>query len=169
MTAFMEIGNRELIWISPHAPHEAFVLRAAGREIGRLSFADEAGVKATGEIEGHRWNFERTAFPEACITIRQDGSSDPAAVFSACVVAFASGVSYRWTRRGLLHGRHCFRRQDGKSSVCVSQQAGPLLSGGKVEICCDAARSPETPLLVLLAWYLRVLAFEKLAEAVVCA
>jgi hypothetical protein len=32
-------------------------------------------------------------------------------------------------------------------------------------ICSDAAQLPETPVLVLLAWYLRVLSLEGLAES----
>jgi hypothetical protein len=50
--------------------------------------------------------------------------------------------------------------------VCLSQQSGPLASGGKVMVCSNAVHLAETPILVLLAWYLRVLAFEKLTESI---
>ena len=53
-----------------------------------------------------------------------------------------------------------------KSSVCLSQEAGPLMQGGKVSVCCGAADLPETPVLLLLAWFLRIMDFEMLMEGI---
>lgn len=62
----------------------------------------------------------------------------------------------------------CFREQGGarKSSICVSQHAGPLRAGGRVNVCGDVTGLPETPVLILLAWYLRVVEFEMLTHAI---
>jgi hypothetical protein len=48
----------------------------------------------------------------------------------------------------------------------MSQHAGALTEGGKVSVCEQAAQAPETAVLILLAWYLRVLAFQNLIEAI---
>jgi len=48
--------------------------------------------------------------------------------------------------------------------VCLSQEAGPLRQGGKVSVCRGAADRPETPILLLLAWFLRIMDFEMLVE-----
>ena len=56
--------------------------------------------------------------------------------------------------------------QEQKSSVCLSQETGPLTQGGKVSVCCGAADLPETPVLLLLAWFLRIMDFEMLVEGI---
>ena len=44
------------------------------------------------------------------------------------------------------------------------------MTGGKVAICSDAMHNEETPVLILLAWYLRILEVLRMSESVlVCA
>ena len=81
------------------------------------------------------------------------------------MVTFASGARYCWNRAKIWSGQWCFRRE-GEASICLSQHAGPLREGGRVSVCEQAAQLPETAVLVLLAWYLRVLAFETLIETI---
>ena len=119
-----------------------------------------------------RWSFEHTAGSHPHVIIRQHGSPLTLAEFAprltgGGIVTFATGERYCWNRAKIWSPRWCFRREGADSAVCVSQQAGPLTEGGKVGICCDAAaRLPEVPVLILLAWYLRVLAFESLTGAI---
>ncbi len=48
--------------------------------------------------------------------------------------------------------------------MCLSQETGSLTQGGKVSVCCGSAGLPETPVLLLLAWFLRIMDFEMLVE-----
>ncbi len=172
MPALSQLGNHQLDWIAPEPQGGAFVLRAAGETIGRLQFHAEEGRSATGELDGRRLVFESAGPHHPNVTIRDEASRDIVATFSPSwtgggFVSFSTGERYRWNRADLLSGCWCFHREGSKKSVCVSQKAGPLNSGGNVKVCAGAVSHPESPILVLLGWYLRVLAFERLAESVV--
>jgi len=168
MTITSALANSKLTWSYPGADGHEFVLRADGAEIGRLRFTGDADVRSAAELEGQRWTFVRTAARCPRISIYAEGSETPTAQFMPCMtggtVSFAGGRRYCWTRAHLWSTCWCFRCEEHKSSVCVSQEAGPLAGGGQVTVCASAASLAETPVLVLLAWYLRVLEFEKLAE-----
>jgi len=139
-------------------PHEPFQLRCAGEPIGRLR-CDGAGMRAEGELEGRRSTFECTSLTGPRITIR---TAEVAGEFAAGTVEFSNGARYEWRRPHLLGAAWCFRRHGDKSSICVEQASESLQGGGKVTLCCDGGPEPETPVLVLLAWYLRILSFERL-------
>ncbi len=166
------LGRREFVWAHPDSGRPAFVLRAHEEEIGWLQFKSGLGVRSTAEFEGQRWTFERTGVFYACVTIRAEGSDASLAEFTpfltGCgggVVSFSAGPQYCWNKASIWSSNWCFRCKEHKSTVCVAQEAGSLTAGGKVMICSDAAQLPETPVLVLLAWYLRVLSLEGLAES----
>jgi hypothetical protein len=82
------------------------------------------------------------------------------------MVSFDSGVRYRWKKADMWSGKWCFRHAERKSCVCLSQDAGPMVQGGRVSVCCGAADLPETPVLLLLAWFLRIMDFEMLVEGI---
>ena len=153
--------TNELQWIAPALPHEPFLLRAEEQSIGWLRCHDEAGMRAEGELHGRRCTFECSSLAAPQITIR---AGELAGEFADGVVAFSNGARYQWRRHHVWGTTWCFHRDGDKSSVCVEQESGSLQSGGKVSLCCGGAPQPETPILVLLAWYLRVLAFERLVS-----
>jgi hypothetical protein len=159
----------ELAWTEPDERRHAYVLCVDGEEAGWLRFDDESGDRATGELHGERWQFERTGFPHTCVTIRAAGSRDVCATFTerwsgGGTVSFTGGSRYCWNASHIWSTTWCFRREGSGSAVCVSQQADPLKSGGRVRVHCGAEPNPEFPVLVLLGWYLRVLSRERLAE-----
>jgi hypothetical protein len=156
----------EFVWTFPAGDDSAFVLHAHGRAIGRLQFAKEPGGHSTAEWDGRRWIFERQGHS---VTVRAEGSEEAAAVFTPTptgggIAVLANGARYCWAREHIWSPVWCFHGKESRSAVCVAQQAGPLAAGGKAVICAEAAKSPDTPILVLLAWYLRVLEFQKLSE-----
>ncbi len=165
------LGSREFVWDRPDSGRLAFVLRAHEEEIGWLQFESGLGVRSSAEFEGQRWTFERTGMFHPCVTIRAEGSDAVVAEFTprltggSGVVSFASGTRYCWNTARIWSTTWCFRSNEHKSAVCVSQEAGSLTSGGKVMTCSEAAH-PETPILVPLAWYLRVLSLEGLVESI---
>jgi hypothetical protein len=164
------IGGRELSWVYPDDPSHPFVLRANGEEIGRLEVARGTETTSTGELDGRKWTLETSGAFHPHITVRVEDSPDAVAVFTASragggSVAFTSGSTYAWTRTSIWGEKWCFRCAGGKSGVCVSLETGPLKNGGKAMICRGAAYLPEAPVLLLLAWFLRILAFERLEEA----
>lgn len=173
MKPLSELGARDLAWQFPQTQDGAFELHADGAEVGWLRFDEQPGAHSVGELNGQRWTFEHTggAFPR--VTVRKENAAQATAEYvpwltGGGVVTFAGGLRYCWNRSKLWSPTWCFRRQgEGHgSSVCVSQHAGPLRDGGTVKVCGNAAGLPEAPVLLLLAWYLRVLTFEMLTEAI---
>lgn len=154
--------SADLAWTYPEGADGAFRLHDHGEPAGWLKFDR---VRSSAGWQGRSWSFEH-AGP---ITIRA-ASGELAGVFTprpngGGTVDLSSGRSYCWNRKHVLSRTWCFRSLDNQSTVCVSQEAGPLISGGAVTLCPQAAQSPDTALLVLLAWYLRVLEFETLSNS----
>jgi hypothetical protein len=154
----------ELQWEYPKTPDDPYLLRDGTSEVARLWFAEEPWEKSHAELSGSRWSLVHTAGRHMRIAICRGDPEEEVAVFerglAGGVVTFAGGTKYRWRKRGLRPGRWCFRREGDRSSVCVSQLAGPLARGARVTVCPGAAAQPETPVLVLLAWYLRILEYQ---------
>jgi hypothetical protein len=168
-------AQRELQWVYPSRADGAFVLRAGESEIGSLNFKKEVGARSAAEYEGRRWTLEHAEGRHPRVTVRAADSGEVVAEFvphltGGGVVAFTSGAQFSWIKLHVWSDRWCFRCKQNRSAVCVSQEAGRLTSGGKVAICSDAAPLPETAVLLLLGWYLRLLEFERLEnEIMVCA
>lgn len=173
MGALSQLGARELVWRYPRAENGAFELSAGGAELGWLRFDERPGISSVGELGGERWTFRHTGGPRPRVTVSKENSPDVIAEYQprasgGGVVSFTGGPDYCWNHARIWSPTWCFRRQgpEAGSSVCVSQQAGPLRDGGRVKLCGDFTSFPEAPVLVLLAWYLRVLAFEMLTESI---
>lgn len=170
MTALSEVATREMNWQFPRSLNAPFELYAAGAQVGSLRFEDLFGARAIGELEGKTWVFDYKCVPHASVSICKAGEETPVAEYvprltGGGIVTFAGGARYCWNRAKIWSSQWCFRRE-GQASICMSQHAGALTEGGKVSVCEQAAQMPETAVLVLLAWYLRVLAFQNLTEAI---
>ena len=170
MKTLSELKARELVWQYPEKADGLFVLSVDGEEVGGLRFDDHPGAESEAELFGQRWTFQHTRGPLPRVIIRRE---EQVAEFvpwltGGGTLTFSDGRRYCWNRSSIWSPTWCFRLQGGaqKSSICVTQQAGPLRGGGRVRVCCDAAGLPETPLLILLAWYLRVVEFELLTDAI---
>ena len=171
MSTSHAIRREDLLWSFPDAGQQAFVLRAGGAVVGRLEFETETNTRSTAEFEGRRWTFEQNHGFHPSVTIRAETSGELVAEYvphltGGGVVSFASGACYCWSRQSIWSERWCFRCKRDKSAVCVSQEVERLMDGGKVHVCSDAALLPEAPILVLLAWYLRVLDFARLEQGI---
>jgi len=167
--AAVQTGNC-FVWSFPSEGDSAFVVRREeGQPIGWLRFEPHGSGLSTAEWEGRRWTFERTGPPHSAITIRAEGADEPA-IFTLWrngggSLTLPSGAHYCWNRKHILSTTWCFRSEQNQSAVCVNQHTGPLVAGGTVTMCCKSAQSPDMPLLVLLAWYLRILEFQRLTDS----
>jgi hypothetical protein len=170
MTSSTESAQREFTWQYPKQEGHPFVLRDDGGEAGWLQFHEGPEV-STGEFRGKKWFFRYSADLHPRVTVHSAESHHVVAEYvpsmtGGGVVSFDSGAHYRWKKADVLGSRWCFRHREQNSSVCLSQEAGPLTKGGKVAVCCGAADLPETPVLLLLAWFLRIMDFEMLVEGI---
>ena len=168
MAKLAELANRGLMWVDSGGGNWAYDLRAGGERIGYMHFETESGSRATGELDGRRLIFESHDRTPPYVVILEEGCQEPLATFTqrwtgGGLVRFKSGARYCWNTSHIWSTTYCFRREGQKASVCVSQEA-PSRKGSRVTVCCDAAGLPETPVLVLLGWFLEILVFERLAE-----
>jgi len=166
----LETKTRELIWQYPEQEGQPFLLWDQGVKAGWLQF-NEQPEASTGEIQGQRWAFRYSARLHPRVTVYRGDSPEVCAEYVPCftgggLVSFDSGARYRWRRSDIWGTRWCFRHVEQKSSICLTQEAGSLTQGGKVSVCCGAADQPETPVLLLLAWFLRIMDFEMLVEGI---
>jgi len=170
MASLAESKARDLTWEFPEHESEPFRLRDERGEAGRLEFHEEPEA-SIAEFAGQTWTFHYTTKLRPHVRIYRGDSQDLAAEYvpvlrGGGVVTFQSGARYRWKKTAMFGDKWCFRTEEQSSSVCVRQEAGALRQGGKVSICCGAEDLPETPVLLLLAWFLRILDFEMLAEGI---
>jgi hypothetical protein len=170
VTASSESQCRELTWAEPIEDGAPFILRAEGCEVGFLRLDRRPPGHALGEIRGRRWILERTSLLRLRVTVREEGSTEPVAVFrqgwtGGGIVTFADGTEYCWNPAHIWSTTWCFRRSGQKASLCVSQQT-PQKTGARVRLCVEAGECQEMPVLLLLGLYLRRLALERLGEMI---
>ena len=168
------LAGTELTWSYPDRTARAFVLHVGDRQVGRLHFDTATSACATAEFEGTWWRFEASASAYPAVRIHAEDADEAIGEFTACptgggVVEFRNGARYRWVREHVWSLHWCFRCAEQKSRVCISLESGPLVRGGKLAICAEAADREEMPVLVLLAWYLRVQDFARLSDSIIVA
>ncbi len=173
MLALADLKNRDLRWVESRTKNWRYVLRADGEEVGSLSFDPDSESRAVGEIGGQRWTLTRHEDSMPCyVMVHAEGLDEPIAILTphwqgSGSVQFKNGARYCWNTIHFWSTRWCFRRENGDGSACVTGDP-PSREGSHVKICPDAADLPETPILVLLGWFLEVLLHEHLSKAVVC-
>ena len=158
MSTIRESVGRDLAWIQPARPQQAFELYAGDTVVATLRF--ERASLAIGEGDGHSWTFKREGFWHPRVTVRLPDSDDNAATFQA---SWSGGGSLELSDRVLRFGAANFWHsqwdwQDGdkQSLVHFKSQHGFLKMEGQVEIEPGAADVPDLPLIVVLGWYLLV-------------
>lgn len=166
-----ESGRCELIWVENKHGRWAYDLLAGTEIIGHLYFATGSGSRAIGEVGGERWTFEHYHSTHPQVVVRDELDPEPLATFTqrwtgAAVVKFRNGAEFYCNRSHVWSTTYCFRRNDRSGSVCISQEA-PSKPGSRVTVCADAIRMAETPVLVVLGWYVEILMAERFVETAV--
>jgi hypothetical protein len=158
--SFEQFVGQELEWVQPRAMRRAFHLIADGENVASLQF--ESGSRATGECAGGKWTFQRTGFLAPKITVREAGSDLDLAVFTPMwmgggTVAFAAAQRYQFRPDNFWRTEWVFETEDGKVLTTISGRPHLFKMGGVATVAQSAALLPETPVLLLLTWYVRVL------------
>lgn len=166
MQTLAEIKDYDLRWIEPTGESRQYALRTACDEIGSLEFEPGSELHAVGELNGQRWTFESHDSMRSYVVVRAEGEREPIATVAprrrgGCFVGFRNGARYCWNTRHLWSTTWCFWRESEDASVCVIENA---LSkrGARVKVCTEASHLPETPVLVLLGWFLEILLNKRL-------
>lgn len=157
-----EVVDRELEWRQPETLRRSYQLTLDGQEVATLRFEKLLGSLATGEYGQRRWTFKRTGFFSPRASVREAGSETDVATFTpnwGCggSIAFASGRHYKLVHKNFWGTEWAFRAENGTDAIVLSGPHGVFKAGGSARVAQSAAGLPETPLMLLLIWYLRVL------------
>lgn len=136
MTSLPESKTLELQREYPQQEGQPLILWGEGVKAGWLEFHQEP-AESTGEFRGQRLVFRYSARLHPRVTVYRGDSQEVLAEYVPCftgggIVSFDSGVRYRWKKADMWSGKWCFRHAERKSCVCLSQDAGPLVQGGRV-------------------------------------
>ena len=142
--------------------------QTAGQELATIRFETRFGSLATAECGGPRWTFKRTGFFFPKVSVREAGSETDLAIFTPSWtgsgwVTFRSGRRYQLKHSNLRGTEWAFESEDGSAAVTLSGPHGVFRQGGKALVAPSAAGLPETPVILLLLWYVRVLMNEDAA------
>ena len=157
--------EQALEWRQPELLRRFYQLTQDGQEIATLRFENSYGSLATGEYGPAKWTLKRTGFLSPKISVREAGSETNLAVFTpgwmgTGWVVFSSGRRYHLRHTNFWGTQWAFESLpgDGRSAVItLSGNQGFLKQGGAVAVAQSADGLPETPVMLLLIWYLRVL------------
>ena len=166
------MGKRELMWVETRHSPPAYDLRDGDNVIGHLRLETAMAWRANADVRGRRWVLARDDNWHKQVNVFVEDEQEAVATFElrwtgGGIVRFRSGVHFCWNRTHIWSTTHCFRRDSRYASVCTSQEV-PSRKGSRVTICDDAVDMPETPVLIVLGWFLEVLTCERLLESPVC-
>lgn len=169
MLPISEVADRELLWIQPAARRREHELRAGDDVVTTLRF--QRGSLADAEAEGHHWTFKRQGFWQPRVTVRVPGSDTDIAVFrphwaGGGTLDFADGGSVRLSSANFWQSEWVWQEKE-HPLILFKGRHGIVKAKGAVEIQPGAAGRPDTPLLVLLGWYLILLHADDSAAATV--
>jgi len=161
------VGTR-FEWRQPEAFRRFHQLIADGQVVASLRFEKVCGTLATAEYGGARWTFKRTGFWSPRVGVRQAGSDTDLAIFTprwngGGQLAFAAGRKFELKSLSFWEGDWAFETVDGSEVVSVHGPHGLAHRRGEAALGLCAASLPETPILLLLIWYLRILMLEDAA------
>ena len=169
MRPISDTAGEELLWIQPAARRREHELRAGDDVVATLRF--QGGSLADAEAEGHHWTFKRQGFWQPRVTVRVAGSDADVAVFrprwaGGGTLDFADGRSVRLSSANFWQSEWVWQEKDDPL-ILFKGRHGIVKAKGAVEIQPGAAGRADTPLLVLLGWYLILLHADDTAAATV--
>ena len=138
-----------------------YELRGADQRLGSLEWGSAIGSQARGEILDSTWSFRRTGFLKPIVTARPAGGG--AAAILHCrwsgggLLELENGRRYLWKKVSFWGCQWAFLDESGAARVRFRPE-GILNSCCSVDLAADQAQDSDIPLLVLLGWYLKVLA-----------
>ena len=158
----MQPGQVELEWRQPEALQRLYQLARNGDVIATLRFEKRSGSLAAGQYGQSNWTLKRTGFLAPRVLVREAGSDIDLAVFTprwtgSGWLAFASGRRYQLRSTNFWQTEWTFEAEDGTPVVVLTGPHGMFKQGGHAKVSESAASPPETSVLLLLIWYLRIL------------
>lgn len=162
-------AGSELKWIQPSAFKMEYELRMNDELAGRLTFRSAFGTFATGESADGCWTFKRVGFFQTRVSIRRCGEQEDLATFKNNTWSGGGTLEFADGRRFLAGTNFWqtsleFKTEAGEPFVRFDT-GGMIHISATVEILPRAAGASETPLVVMLGWYLVVMMHSDMAAS----
>lgn len=154
--------GHEFEWTQPEALRRLYELSFNGREVATLSFDKGFGSLATGEFGEGKWTFKRAGFLCPRVSVREAGSDADIGIFTPTWtgsgwLTLSSGRRYHLRHTNFWATEWAFEIEDGTTAITLAGPHGLFKHGGYARVSQSVAAQPETPIMVLLIWYLRLL------------
>jgi len=154
--------GHELVWRQPETFRRFYQLTCNGSEVATVRFEKRSGLLATEECGQRKWTFRRTGFLATRVSIRQAGAETDLATFTPSwtdrgSLVFSSGRRYQLLPTNFWATEWSFQPEGESPVVTLSGPHGFFKQSGNTRAAPSAAASPETPVMLLLIWYLRIL------------
>ncbi len=159
MRQISQTAGEELLWVQPAARRREHELRAGDDVVATLRF--QRGSLADAEAERQHWTFKRQGLWQPRVTVRVAGADADVAVFrphwvGGGTLELADGRTLELRSANFWQSQWVWQEKD-QPLMLFKGRHGIVKANGAVEIQAGSAGLPDTPLLVLLGWYLILL------------
>jgi len=160
-------------WNQPRAFERYYEFLIDGELTGTLKFAKSSETLATAEYGGRRWTFKRSGFWSPKISVHDTDTDNEVAVFNprwkgGGELVFATGQRFLLKSLSFLGLEWAFETDSGQEIVSLDGPHGLFHNRAAASFGLGAATMAETPILVSLIWYLRLLMQEEQTVVNVC-
>jgi len=156
--------DRALEWRHVSSHPRAFELTSDAGVCGSLRWEPGRGSLAVARTAGGLWSIKRIGFLRPRITVRPLHGQAEIAVYApgltGGVLHHADGRHFPFARKGLWAPYWAFRRHDGPPFIRFRAAGDGDSLGAAVEIEKLTVSHDVVPLLVVIGWYLIVLAHD---------
>jgi len=152
----------DLEWRQPELWMRAYQLTCNGSELASIRFLKRAGLLAACACDGRRLTFRRIGLYATRVSIRETGSEMDIASFSPDWigrgrVVFGRERRYRLRPTNFWATQWAFEAEDGNDAVRLSGPHGLFKRSGRAQVTPSGVRLVDTPVLLPLIWYVRML------------
>jgi len=173
MTRPVQVAGSRFEWRLLEAGPRSYQLIADGQTVAILRFEKRCGTLATAEWlphPGFRWTCKRIGFWSPRVTVREAGWETELAVFTPSwsgggELAFSSRHTFQLKSINGWGRGWAFETEEGNEVARLHAPHGLVRSHVEMTLGPAAAATFETPLLLLLLCYLRVLMQDDAATA----
>ena len=176
MEPITEFLTYELHWLQPKGLSRNFELYHDETLVARLDFQSAWGSLAIASTASQSWTFKRVGFFKTRITARISGESSDIAIFTPNWlgegwIEMVGDRRYFWKSANFWASRFVINAEDGSTVITYKEGvehprfADWFKTQAGVFVEYPARGIPETPLLILLGWYLIILQQEDSAAA----
>lgn len=163
-----ELYGRTVQWRPLKGKRRSWGLVVGGRDLATVSMPKLFGNLAIAETPAGRWTFKRVGVFRQVVTVRRPDEEENLATMARRwgkeSLLECRGRRFTWRRESFWGRRWSWVASDGSLLVGFKTRMGFRYSA-TVEVSREARRYEDTPLLLVLGWYLIVLQAQEAAAA----